>query len=185
MNKKEQFNGYLRAGYPCLWVQTSEEARAIKTLYHSSGDCLCYKWDVAGGLVDLVNGSSKPLPSPVGAVQSLMSLPENSVLFLPDFHAYIKSPEVQRVIKNSLAGMKATGRHLVVISSVLGIPQELETVFTVLDFELPTIEELKAMAVKLCEDTLGAGCFPSEYYEVMGNARGLTMEGLRMRYQGR
>jgi AAA+ superfamily predicted ATPase len=171
----KEFNSFIRAGYPALWVQSSEEERTLKTLYHSSGDCLCFRWDVAGGLVNMSTNEVKPLPSPVGAVQAVMALPDNSVLFLLDFHAYVKSPEVQRAIKNNLQGMKATGRHIVIISPVSTIPVELEKVFTVLDFELPSIEELKAMAKRLCEDSLGAGCFTEGYYEVMKYARGLTM----------
>jgi SpoVK/Ycf46/Vps4 family AAA+-type ATPase len=80
-----------------------------------------------------------------------MSLQEDSVLFLLDFHTYIKGPDVYRVIKNNIPLWAASGRHVVVISPLLAIPAELAKLVTVIDFELPDVEELKAIAGKLVD----------------------------------
>ena len=129
---KTDFNNYLRAEYPTLWIQTDEEERALKTLYEESEDCLCYTWDIVTGIKDLATGQTKPLPNPAEAIKAISNLPENSVFFLLDFHTFIKAPEVFRTIKNYLPGMKATGRHIVIISPLLAIPPELSKLITVL-----------------------------------------------------
>ena len=149
---KTDFQDYLRAGYPFLWVQTDEESRAIKTLYHESGDYQCFTWDVAGGLRELSTGQVKPMPNPVTILQHVMTFPESSVLFLLDFHIYIKAPEIFRTIKNIFQAMKGTDRHIVIISSLLIIPAELGKLITVLDFPLPDVEELKEIAQKVIDD---------------------------------
>ena len=54
--KTTDFQSYLKAGYPALWLQTDEEERAIKTLYSESGDYACYSWDIVTGLKEFSTG---------------------------------------------------------------------------------------------------------------------------------
>jgi hypothetical protein len=171
---KTDFSSYLRAGYPALWVQTDEEERAVKTLYMESGDYACFTWDIVTGLKELATGSIKPLPNPAAAIQAVMSLPENSVLFLLDFHTFIKAPEVYRTIKNALPSMKATGRHIVIISPLLAIPPELSKLVTVIDFALPDLGELKAIAQKIVDNIKANGNGVTYDENSMDYARGLT-----------
>jgi hypothetical protein len=171
---KTDFSSYLRAGYPALWVQTDEEERAVKTLYMESGDYACFTWDIVTGIKELSTGSVKPLPNPAAAIQAVMSLPENSVLFLLDFHTFIKAPEVYRTIKNALPSMKATGRHIVIISPLLAIPPELSKLVTVIDFALPDLGELKAIAQKIVDDVKANGNGITYDENNINYARGLT-----------
>lgn len=169
-----KFNSYLRAGYPALWVQTDEESRALSVLYQESGDCSCFTWDMVTGITELSTGNVKAGANPLQAIQSVSSLPENSVLFLLDFHVFLKSPEIVRAIKNSLPGCKASGRHLVIVSPVLAIPVELSKLVTVVDFDLPGVQELQAIAQGVVDQVKANGNGITFDAGVMEYARGLT-----------
>ncbi len=149
--KTTDFQSYLKAGYPALWLQTDEEERAIKTLYAESGDYACYSWDIVTGLKEFSTSQTVRLPNPAEAIKGIMTLPANSVIFLPDFHFFLKSPDIIRTIKNTLPAMKSSGRHLVIISPLLTIPPELSKLITVFDWKLPDTDELKAIAQGLID----------------------------------
>jgi len=79
-------------------------------------------------------------------------LPETSMIFLKDFHKFITSVEIFRTIKNLIPILKATDRHLVIVSPIINIPVELEKDITILPFELPTIGELVEIAQKIISE---------------------------------
>lgn len=46
------FLNYLKAGYPCIWVQTHEEERAIETLSKEAPEYKTFSWDIVSGMRD-------------------------------------------------------------------------------------------------------------------------------------
>lgn len=147
-----EFNDYLRAGYPLLWVQTHEENRAISVLSQEAQGYQVYSWDIVGGLKDHQTGQSRQMADPLKPLQAASTLPEGAILFLLDFHRFINAVEVYRTIKNLVPILKATDRHMVIVSPVLQIPVELEKDITVLPFELPTVAELLETATRIVAD---------------------------------
>ena len=143
---------YLKAGYPCLWVQTHEEGRAIAQLSQEAEGYNIYSWDIVRGLLDHANGQTRQMPDPLKPLHAVPTLPESSILFLKDFHKFITAVEVFRTVKNIIPVLKATDRHLVIISPVLNIPVELEKDITVLQFELPTVQELLETASRIVQE---------------------------------
>jgi AAA+ superfamily predicted ATPase len=173
--KSTKFESYLRAGYPALWVQTDEEDRALRTLYHESGDAYCYRWDLAGGLVAMGNKDTKPIASPVEALKAIVGLDSNSVLFLLDFHPFLKDAQVYRTLKNLLSHCKATSKHFVIISPVLTIPAELAKAITVIEWTLPDLQDLQTLAWRIIEGYQKSNNTTVEYdASVMAYAKGLT-----------
>ncbi len=148
----EKFSDYLKAGYPCLWVQTHEEGRCISVLSQQAERYSVYSWDIVGGLLDHQMDQVRHMPDPIKPLQSIPSLPESSILFLKDFHRFINAIEVIRTVKNLIPVLKATDRHLVVVSPVLQIPVELEKDITVLPFLLPTVAELLETAKRIVQE---------------------------------
>lgn len=143
---------YLKAGYPCLWVQTHEEGRAISVLSQEAQGYNIYSWDIVAGLKDHATGQARPMPDPIKPLQAVPTLPESSVLFLLDFHKFISAVEVYRTLKGLIPVMKATDRHIVIVSPVLSIPVELEKDITVLPFQLPTVSELIETARRIVSE---------------------------------
>lgn len=168
------FKQYLNAGYPALWVQTHEEARAISALKAEAGDEYnAFAWDLMSGTYDLQTGASMNNKDPVKAVQSIQALPENSIIFLKDFHKFFKSIEVVRTFKNALAICKSSCRHMIIVSPVVDIPIELEKDITVYEFSLPSVDDLHGLAEKIVSEN---GLEITVDHNTMEAAKGLTME---------
>ncbi len=147
-----QFKDYLSAGYPLLWVTTYEEERAISNLSKEADGYNIFSWDIVAGLRDHQSEQIRQAPDPLAPLQAIPTLPESSILFLKDFHRFIESIEIIRTIKHFVPVLKATDRHLVFVSPIVNIPIELEKDITLLDFPLPTIQELIDTASRIVSE---------------------------------
>lgn len=145
------FSNYIKAGYPCLWVQTHEEDRAITALSQEVPEYNIYSWDIVGGLLAHTNSSRVAMADPMRPLQAVNNMPEKTILFLKDFHKFIASVEIFRTLKNLIPVLKATDKHVVFISPITNIPVELEKDITLLDFSLPTIDDLLQIAKEIVE----------------------------------
>ncbi len=173
---------YVKAGYPVLQVRTYEPERfisaALKTIQETTwrdqeGDPVekkCFRWDLVRGLRELGNGApwqevdQYDLPNVAAGY-------EQAVFFLSNFHFAIKEPGIIQAIQNSLGAYKSRGVALVMVSPDGEIPMELEREIVVLDFPLPTKDELK----KILEDLVaGTGIEPEDENAVLDAAQGLT-----------
>ena len=147
-----KFKDYLSAGYPALWVQTHEEARAIRTLSEAAPEYHAFVWNLVDGLLECETGKVQAIRDPVKAIQAAASLPEASIIFMKDFHKFMKSIEVYRSFKNILWALQSTDRHIVFISPVIEIPTEVEKDITIYEFALPTTEDIAALATKIVQE---------------------------------
>jgi hypothetical protein len=147
-----KFKDYLSAGYPALWVQTHEESRAIRTLSESAPEYHAFVWDLVDGLLECATGKVQAIRDPVKAIQSATSLPEASIIFMKDFHKFMKSIEVYRSFKNILWALQSTDRHIIFISPVIEIPTEVEKDITIYEFALPSVEDITALATKIVQE---------------------------------
>lgn len=144
---------HIKAGYVALWFPTHEERRAIEALTKDlPKGYRAYEWDCVAGMKDKATGKATPMPDPLKAVNTIMTLPEQSVLFLKDFHKFLGDIQVIRTVKNLLEPMKKSCRHFIFISPVTNIPVELEKDIHKMDFPLPTEDELMEVATKLVKD---------------------------------
>jgi ATP-dependent 26S proteasome regulatory subunit len=196
---KPVFSPYIFAAYPLLWVQTYEEHRAItrfvSELLNSKEKYAYYSWDCADGLKPLVpdeNGllrDGKPITISIEGVEVPLrdpqmvldwsegkQCPNNAILFLKDFHEELtrgqNAPIYRRKIRNLITNFKATGKALVIVSPIVKIPDEIEKEITVINFSLPTREDLRKVLKGLCE--AAGATYPPEDEEVVDAALGMT-----------
>ena len=174
------FKAYLKAGYPALWVNTLEPGRAELTLgkialeiEREEGPAIPLHWDIGRGMVNLATGVVTPCPSPVEALKQAAKAPDGSVTFLHNFHRVIGSLEVIQTIQNLVPALKEKGNCIVVLApSTEKLPEELARVFTTMEFELPTKDELHQLAVDVGEPYAVAP--PSDPNGLLDAALGLT-----------
>jgi len=151
--EKMEFVKYIHAGYPLLWVQTFEEARAISSLIEqTNGEYQYYQWDLIAGFKKIQTNETKECEDPLECLGLIQSCPESSIIFVKDFHRFLQDVGICRKIKNLIPLLKSNFRHIIFISPVINIPVELEKDITVIDFALPTIDELEILANKLAKD---------------------------------
>jgi len=146
-------NDYLKAGYPCLYVSTIEPLRATASIKTEGWNS--YSWDCLRGVIDRVNGQIvDDVLDPLGAIKWLGGH-SDTVLFVQNFHHFISSVEIIQEIQNGLSTWKGSGCCLVMVGPAVHLPQEISSFFTMIDFKLPTLEELCHIQQELA-DTVNA-----------------------------
>jgi ATP-dependent 26S proteasome regulatory subunit len=104
-------------------------------------------------------------------------IPENSVLFLKDFHHYCKKDVFNRQIRNLVSPFRATGKVLAILSHTIDIPAEIEKEITVINFKLPDVNHLKVVLKSVCEaaSTPGHECpYPKNDEAILKASLGMT-----------
>lgn len=143
---RNQILNYVRAGYPGIYLVSSEEAR-LESELKSVANTLKYRlfaWSVTEGLVDTANGSIREAQDCIQVLSLVDDLPEDSMVVLRDFHQFLEesNPVLTRAVKDRLRVGKAKGKVIVILGCRLALPPELEREFVVVHFALPVKEEL-------------------------------------------
>jgi len=137
---------YIRAGYPGIYLVSSEEQRVEAELKAVAATLKyrLYAWSATEGLVCTADGNIQPANDPMDAITAIAELPENSIVLLRDLHLFLAdaNPVLIRAIKDSLVVGKTKGRCLIVLGCRQVLPPELEREFVVLDFSLPDKTQL-------------------------------------------
>jgi len=186
------FKPYLQAGYPLLWIETHEEQRSIATIAKELLDFKdpynVYTWDIANGLklhkfekgiLRSATIEEEGMEDPLGILQWIeMKSPENSVIILKDYHAFI-GPDagntrnvIIRKLRNLLPYSKGSHRIIAIMSSKVMIPFELDKEITVIPFTLPDLEALRKVLHNVSVDN-GAP-YPAEDEDILKAALGMT-----------
>jgi len=180
-----EFYKRVAASFPIIWVDTFEYERAINTLTLQVQNELKYEykyftWDVAQGLVSMLTGKSvsdkgiEETMQPHYPIEWLKSVSEeNQIVFVKDFHKYLDNHTVWRALLNNATEFKQSGKIFVIVSPVLKIPMEIERYVTVVDFDLPTREELEKI-IQTYSDDYNIEFGESEKEEILNHGLGLA-----------
>ncbi|MCK6550676.1 AAA family ATPase [Myxococcota bacterium] len=131
-----------RAGYPLVYVVTSEEDRAIALVEAAAAASkkTCLRWTASAGFAG--QSDADALRDPSEAVESLAEVAEPGLFVLLDFHPYLTDPKVVRRLRDRLTACVERRQTVVVIAPVLTLPPELEKEAAVIDLPLPKTSEL-------------------------------------------
>ena len=137
----------LLGGHPIIYVQTWEESRVerlaqhlAKTFYGSPTPCGI--WSVVDGLV--VDGVPVPeTRDPLRALEAILQASGKGFYLLKDFPTLPDGrPEVVRRLRDLYRGLKDRGRHVLLVSPRLSIPEEAKKEIYVVEYELPDDSEI-------------------------------------------
>ena len=158
---------YLKAGYPLIQILTQEADRATRSI--KADGWKTYSWDCLRGITEPDTGRAvEDIIDPLQALKWLASKGD-AILICQNFHHFITSVEIIQEIQNSLPIWKGQGSCLVIIGPRVNLPLEIEKYFTLLDFALPSSQDLLAIQQELGQST---GVEADE--ESVEAARGLT-----------
>jgi ATP-dependent 26S proteasome regulatory subunit len=136
-----------------ILVNTFEEERFledIKTLVEMK-QYPAYTWSITSGLRDLFTGDviEKNLHDPVRLMSYLNQLDQQTIVILKDFHDIWVNYQAKRALRDFLESKQSKYKPLLFVSPYIQIPTELEKLITVVEYQLPTreqvIEELEGM----------------------------------------
>jgi len=158
---------YMKAGYPAIYINTAETDRAVKSI-HADGYEL-FSWDCLRGIISpATNKITEDIIDPVGALDWL-SARQETMLLVQNFHHFLGAVEILQAIINNIHIYKSQGSCLIMAGPHLTLPQEVEKYFTVMDFALPSAQDLAGIMQELGQ-AVDVGINP----EAVEAAKGLT-----------
>jgi|KBSSwiStaDraftv2_1062776.scaffolds.fasta_scaffold15094_7 SpoVK/Ycf46/Vps4 family AAA+-type ATPase len=177
----ERVRRALLGGHPLIYVLTWEETRVerltqylAKTFY---GAPVPYGvWSVVDGLV--VDGAPVPnTQDPLRALEAILVSPDKGFFILKDFPTTTDArPEIVRRLRDLYRALKDRGRHVMIVSPRLSIPEDLKKEIYVVEYELPDDNEISKILDSLLRRRLGVGVEESAMRRLSLAMRGLTAD---------
>lgn len=156
----ETIDTLVRARYPILLIASYEEERveaALETVAKNrKKKLLC--WTVTRGLytygtsIQSQKAVDRNTADPIAALDQVIPMVDPAIYMFKDFHPYLQQPEIVRKLRDLAQYLKSSYKTLVLVSPHLKIPSELEKDVTVVDFPLPTLEELHVLLSNIIKE---------------------------------
>lgn len=185
------FANLVNAGFPYIYIPSYEEERitnAIKCTLEDKdlikNDRKLYVWTQTDGLVS-EDTKIRDTSNPINAVESVAKSNEDAIYIFKDFHIYFggdrnSRPDyaVIRKLRDIIPVLKSSRKTVVFISSKLVIPCDMEKEISILDFDLPTTEEIEKLLDELISGLNPENVHLSNDEKIMlsRSALGLTMQ---------
>lgn len=140
----------IRARYPLIYLVSWEEARIIERL-KEIGDRQqknFFLWTITRGLYRLEDDCLKTDEStrdPLNALAYIEKCPDPALFVFLDFHSFLTDQAIIRKLRDLVNNLKDTYETLLILSPVLTIPVELEKELSVIDYDLPSYEEINEL----------------------------------------
>ena len=179
LSVKERISVLVRARYPVVYVVSSEEKRVEETvkLIAAERGKRYYFWSITKG-VECDDGTCiSDLREPLKVLDYIMELEVNGLFVVKDFHPYLNDPMVVRKLRDVNRELKTTMKNVLLLSSILKIPPEMEKELSVVDYDLPGKEEIGTIIDGIVQSVSGAtGDEEPKREKVIDAALGLTAE---------
>src|SRR5690242_11370919 len=151
-SSKGEIEDLIRARYALMWITSHEEERVEEALKRLcvEREMLHEVWSVTEGFKVVANGQgTRYVKDPMKALDHVMRAEDKSkaLFVLRDFHPFLKEPAVVRRLRDAASQLKNTKKSLVILAPLTKVPPELEkSISAILDWELPTRQEIEAAA---------------------------------------
>lgn len=175
---RETIINYIRAGYAGIYILSAEEARVeaeLKSIATSLKHGL-HAWSVTEGMVDTKKGKVTQASEPVEALNAIKDLPDNSIVLLRDFHAFLEeaNPVLVRCLKDVLRLAKTKGKTVIIVGCRQVLPPELEREVVVIEYKLPDKQALGVVLDAICDSGNATKLKGDKRDMVLDAASGLT-----------
>lgn len=162
MNFQDEIETLIRARYPILYLISSEELRVqeLITEIARKRQKRVFEWSYSTGIVPAgtsIQSQKNRNPAtkePLAALDHVIDQVEPAIFVFKDFHPFLSKSNyaVTRKLKEIALHLKNSYKTIVLVSPVLEIPTELEKEITVLNFPLPSREDLAELLEKIVAD---------------------------------
>ena len=183
MSFSKELNLLLKARYPVLYISTFEEDRVeytIRKAIKSTSNKAIYTWDFVEGYKTNPNNPRFAAKNPLQALELVEKLTADTpaIFILKDFNKFLNDISISRKLRNLVRILKTQPKSLIIVATELDIPKELSDLITVLEFTLPTSNEIKKELLRLFE-SLNNDIDP-KFLEILIRAcQGLSIEKIR------
>src|SRR5215813_6313744 len=152
----------IRARYPILYIVSSEEMRVQNLVVEIAKrrQKKVFEWSYSTGIVPAGtsiqsqkhrNAATK---DPLAALDHVIEQVEPAIFVFKDLHPFLSRTNfaVIRKLKEIALHLKNSYKTIILISPVMEIPTELEKEITVLNYPLPSREDLSELLDKIIAD---------------------------------
>ena len=150
---------YIDAGFPIIYINTFEEDKVDSLISEISSGKEVYEWNETNGYIDFE--TKAPLQEDCSFERMLDQLKvpallDRKILVFKDIIPYLDEPRIVSKIKG-LARMINQGvveATIIIVSSVLVIPKDIEKYVTILEMDYLNTEEIKAVIHSFVKERL-------------------------------
>lgn len=164
VNTYEQIQNMLKAFYPVLYLTSFEYDRTKQKLRgvakNLNKDYQFYEWNCVDGLgkrslteggITFVENLEDP-EELLKHIASQIEKPGNEIFVLEDFHDFLTERNIKIRLRQLAEKLRFYSKHIILVSSVLNLPVELEKYITVLELPLPGRVDLEAVLTRVSKD---------------------------------
>lgn len=190
-----QLANLFKARFPFLYIPTWEEERVLAIIASVTKDeplirtsRALFTWTMTSGISGEGNPGREETKSPLKALDYIEKYSEPAVFVLKDFHVFFgsqgRTPDFQviRKIRDLVPVLKQSSKpkNVVLVSPFLVLPNELQKDITIVDFDLPSFEEIKNILREMIDTNKRSGRIaielaPDEEDRLVRAALGLTL----------
>lgn len=164
-NSFEQIQDMLRAYYPVLYLTSFEYDRTKQKLRgiakNLNKNYQFYEWNCVDGLrkKDLSDGKLTLIENNEDPEQLLKFITAQSekdeaeIFILEDFHDFIEERNIKILLRQLAERLRFFRKHIIIVSSVLTLPVELEKYVTVAELALPGRTDLEQVLLNVAKNT--------------------------------
>ena len=144
----------IRSRYPLIYVPTPEEERVEDAIFRAAQGATPARqvmtWDFVEGFQP--GGAAKG--DPVAALDLIRSRPvdQSWVFVLRDFHRFVEQVQVARMLRNLVRTLRRERKTIVLLSPFLKLTPEIAEDVTVLEFPLPTFQDIATELPRVVPD---------------------------------
>jgi len=189
VNPREEIEVLIKARYPLLYIVSWEEVRVLNELDQIATRLgkRVYEWSVSHGItryraaLDRKPEGRKGTKDPILALKEVLEFNEPSIFVFKDFHAYMKETQIVRGLREVVQALRNSYSTVAILSPVVEIPPELEKELTLIDFPLPTREDLATLLQQIKSELAGNPSYqidvaPATEEKLLEAAVGLTLQ---------
>jgi len=183
MKFNDELTVLLKARYPIIYINSFEEDRVeyvirkhIKTTLNRS----IYSWDFIDGYINNPNKEGFGKRNPLQALELIERLASETpaVFLLKDFNLFLSDIAISRKLRNISRILKLQPKTIIILSSELSIPKELQDLITIVQFHLPNQEEINYELKRLIK-ILNIDIKTSLFENLSRACHGLSLERIR------
>lgn len=162
MNIEQEIETLIRARYPILYVVSCEESRVLQMVQAigQRRQKKVFEWSFSVGMVPAETSiqsqkhRNSPSKDPLVALDQVIEQVEPAIYVFKDFHPFLlkNNYAVIRKLKDIALHLKNSFKTIILVSPVMEIPVELEKEMTVINFPLPTRDDLSILLDKIIDD---------------------------------
>lgn len=192
MDAAREIETLVRARFPILYVVSWEERRVEQVLggIAKTLNRQLHVWSVTKGMRPATQPAGRTpgerLPSELAVLTEIHEAPEGKIFLLRDFHQFLRQNSqnyaaVTRLLRDLSERLRGSSQTLVILGPTLNLPVELEKDCSVIEFPLPTRQEIEAKLNDVAQtvkenEALDTNLDPEDREALIKSAQGLTLD---------